>query len=164
MTVTEPTQPTIDVDALAGDTWTPDERRNVDVVADFIQLLMIDHDLDAVRARYGDSPYVQHNRNIPDGIEGLLGYIERLVRRFPEYAYDVRRITVDGDVVTFHSHVTMRAKHRGNVSKGLNIIDSWRVVDDKIGDHWDAVQPLDTFMRFYGFLTGGKIRNDNGPF
>lgn len=164
MTVTDVTTPSIDVDALASDHWSADERRNVDVVAEFITLLMIDHDLDAVRARFGSSPYVQHNRNIPDGIEGLLGYIGGLVKRFPEYAYDVRRITVDGDVVTFQSHATMRAKHRGNERKGLNIIDSWRVVDGQIGDHWDALQPLDAFMRFYGFLTGGRIRNDNGPF
>ena len=31
---------------------------------------MIDHDLDGVRERFGDSPYVQHNHSIPDGIEG----------------------------------------------------------------------------------------------
>ena len=58
----------------------------------------------------------------------------------------------------------MRAKHRGDERKGLNIIDSWRVVDGLIGDHWDAVQPLDTFMRFYTFLTGGRTHNDNGTF
>ncbi|MEM7286205.1 MAG: nuclear transport factor 2 family protein [Actinomycetota bacterium] len=164
MTSTATTSPGIDVDALAGRDWSTDERANADVVAEFVQLLMIDHDLDGVRRRFGSSPYVQHNHSIPDGIEGLLGYIERLVKRFPEYSYDVRRITVDGDVVTFQSHVTMRAKHRGNDRKDLNIIDSWRVVDGEIGDHWDALQPLDAFMRFYAFVTGGRVRNDNGTF
>lgn len=154
----------IDVVGLSRDHWSADELREVEVVAEFVQLLMIDHDLDAVRERFGDSPYVQHNHSIPDGIEGLLETIATLVGRFPEYTYDVKRISVDGDVVTFHSHVTMRAKHRGNDRKGLNIIDSWRVVDGKIGDHWDAVQPLDRFMRFYALMTGGRVRNDNGTF
>lgn len=154
----------IDVDRLASEGWSTTERRNAETVADFIQLLMLNHDFDAVRERFGHSPYVQHNHAIPDGIEGLLGYVGALTKRFPEYTYDVRRITVDGDVVTFQSHVTMRAKHRGNPRKGLNIIDSWRIVDGLIGDHWDAVQPLDVFMRLYTALTGGRIRNNNGTF
>ena len=157
-------EPRIDVGALASDRWSPEERRNVDTVAEFVQLLMIDHDFGAVRERFGGSPYVQHNHAIPDHIEGLVAYVERLTRRFPDYAYDVRRITVDGDTVTFHSHVTMRSRHRGNWRKGLNIIDTWRVVDGQIGDHWDAVQPLDAFMRLYTLITGGRVRNDNGTF
>ena len=35
MTVTDVTTPSIDVDALASDHWSADERRNVDVVAEF---------------------------------------------------------------------------------------------------------------------------------
>ena len=38
------------------------------------------------------------------------------------------------------------------------------MVDGLIGDHWDAVQPLDRSMRFYALLTGGRVRNDNGTF
>ena len=164
MTDANPDGLTIDVEAMASDGWSPKERRNVETVAEFIQLLMIDHDFDSVRERFGESPYVQHNHAIPDDIEGLLAYLERLTRRFPDYGYDVRRITADGDTVTFHSHVTMRSRHRGNWRKGLNIIDTWRVVDGQIGDHWDAVQPLDAFMRLYTLLTGGRVRNDNGTF
>lgn len=158
------TAPAIDIIPLLKDHWTPRERANVERVADFIQLLMNDHDYDAVLSRFDAGTYVQHNRNIPDGIPGLVAYLKDITKRFPEYAYDVKRIDVDGDNVTFHSHATMRAKHRGNDRQGFNIIDTWRLVDGEITDHWDALQPLSFSMRLLGLLTGGKIANSNGVF
>ncbi|MEM1270403.1 MAG: nuclear transport factor 2 family protein, partial [Bacteroidota bacterium] len=100
----------------------------------------------------------------PDGLEGLTEFLRRFVGRFPEYGYDVKRILVDGDTVMFHSHVTTKASHRGDDTKGFNIIDTWRIQGGTIADHWDAIQPLDGFMRLYVWLTGGAIRNANGVF
>ena len=144
--------------------WSEQETQNVAVVADFIQHLMNDHDFDYVRKTYGDNPYVQHNRNIADGMDALVSYVEGFAKRYPDYTYDVKHIYVDGDMVIFHSHATTKRKHRGNDKKGLNIIDTWKVEDGKIADHWDAVQPMSGFMRFFVMMTGGKIRNTNGVY
>ncbi|MEM1055810.1 MAG: nuclear transport factor 2 family protein [Bacteroidota bacterium] len=146
------------------DSWTPQETENVTTVLGFVQRLMNDHDLDGVKSTYGDHPYVQHNRAIPDGIEALADYVGAFAKRFPEYSYDVKRVLCDGEFVTFHSHATVKHAHRGGDSKGFNIIDTWRIEDGRIADHWDAVQPLDGFMRFYVWLTGGAVRNPNGVF
>ena len=156
--------PRIDANPLMKAHWTEQEQANVQLMVEFIQLLMNDHNFAAVEERFSTGSYVQHNRAIPDGISGLVGYLRGLTKRFPEYAYDVKRISADGDEVTFHSHATMKAAHRGDDTQGFNIIDTWRIVDGQIADHWDAVQPLPFSMRLFVLLTGGRDRNGNGVF
>lgn len=145
-------------------TWTADEEANATLVADFVRLLMNEHDFEAVRTHYGSTAYVQHNHTIADGIEGVITTVSGLVRRFPDYAYDVKHILVDDDMVVFHSHVTLRRSHRGDSRKGFNITDRWRVVDGQIVEHWDSVQPIDLFGRVYMLFAGGRVRNTNGSF
>jgi predicted SnoaL-like aldol condensation-catalyzing enzyme len=154
----------INYDALKKDSWSEQEAKNVKLVIDFIQNLMNKHDFDYIKKVFGNHPYVQHNRTIPDGIEGLLGYIGGFVKRFPEYTYDVKHIYADGDFVIFQSQATVSAKHRGNDNKGFNIFDTWKIENGKIGDHWDALQPMDGMMRFINLLNGGSIKNSNGVY
>lgn len=144
--------------------WTEVEARNAEQAADFVHLAMNAHDYDTLRSRFGGSSYVQHSRGIADGIDGIIETLASLTGRFPEYAYDVKRVTVDGDYVTFHSHATLRTKHRGDDTKGFNIIDTWLVEDGRLVEHWDAIQPLAFSMRLLALLTGGRIRNANGVF
>ena len=154
--------PTVPFEALAQPDWSELEHANARTMADFVQLLMNEHDFDAVRQRFSTGTYVQHNRGIPDGIDGLTAYVERLVRRYPEYSYDVRRIVSSGDLVVFHSHATLRAAHRGQHDKGFVIFDMWRVIDGKINNHWDALQPLDLGARLITLVAGGQVENSNG--
>jgi len=146
------------------DHWTPQEDKNVQLVIDFIQHLMNDHDFDYVNQTFGHHNYTQHNRSIPDGMSSLVKYVKDFADSNPEYTYDVKHIYADGDFVIFHSHATIRAKHRGNDHKGLNIIDIWMIQEGQIAHHWDALQPMDGFMRFYNLLTGGKVQNANGVY
>ena len=154
----------IDQEAHDKSHWSSSERKNVALIVDFVQHLMNDHDFDYVLETFESGSYLQHNRNIPDGIPGVVQYVKRLSKRFPDYTYDVKRIFADGDIVVFHSHATIRTSHRGNDRKGFNITDVWKIREGKIVEHWDAVQPLDAFMRFFVWLTGGAIRNGNGVF
>ena len=154
----------IDYNALRKDYWSDQESQNAKLIIDFVQHLMNDHDFEYVTQKFSHQNYVQHNRNIPDGLEALIGYVKNFSKQFPEYAYDVKHIYTDGDHVIFHSHATVKRKHRGNDKKGFNIIDKWRVKNGEIMEHWDAIQPLDAFMRFYIWMVGGKIRNTNGVY
>jgi predicted SnoaL-like aldol condensation-catalyzing enzyme len=157
-------KPVINFSALQKGNWSTQEQANVKLVAGFVQNVMNNHDFEQVLAQYNNDAYVQHNRNLPDGIEGLVGFLEEFVQDFPEYSYDVKHIHADGDFVTFHSHATLKQADRGNDQKGMNIIDTWRIEDGKIVEHWDAIQALDTGMRLFSLFNGGKIRNDNGVF
>lgn len=154
----------IDLQSLQKPSWTEQELANATLITDFVQNLMNNHNFDYILERYNDSSYVQHNRNLPDKITGLVGFLKEFVEDYPDYTYDVKHIYVDGDYVIFHSHATLKKDDRGNDKKGMNIIDIWRLEDGKIVEHWDSIQALDTLMRFYSLINGGNIQNANGVF
>ncbi|ASP38448.1 polyketide cyclase [Bacterioplanes sanyensis] len=158
------TAPRIQRQPLMRPHWSDTERANAEAVLDFVQLIMNDHRFDEVLARFGEQPYRQHNRTIADGIGGVVATLRALVKTAPEFSYEVKRVLVDGDQVILHSHATLKAKHRGDDSQGLNIVDIWMVEDGRLVEHWDAVQGLSMSMRLYGLLTGGQVRNANGVF
>lgn len=154
----------IDLESLQKPGWTEQELENATLITDFVQNLMNNHNFDYILERYNDSSYVQHNRNLPDKITGLVSFLKEFVGDYPDYTYDVKHIYVDGDYVIFHSHATLKKDDRGNDQKGMNIIDTWRLENGRIVEHWDSIQALDTFMRFYSLISGGNIENTNGVF
>lgn len=154
----------INLDDLIQPHWTQQETDNASLVVNFFQTLMNEHDFDETLKQFGGSAYVQHNRSIPDGFEGVISYVKALVSRFPDYAFDVKRIIAAKGFVVLHSHVTLKAAHRGNEAKGFIITDTFRIEDGRLAEHWDAIQPLDFFTRFLMLLTGGTIANKNPVF
>ena len=146
---------TIPSSTLTKSSWSEQEANNVALITDFVQHMMNDHDFTYVRNTYGHSDYVQHNRNIPDRMEGILTYMEGFAKKFPEFSYDVKHIYADGDFVTFHSRATIKKAHRGKREKGFNIVDIWRVVDGQIVEHWDVIAPIPPKSEW---------KNDNGKF
>ncbi|KJZ08900.1 polyketide cyclase [Marinomonas sp. S3726] len=154
----------IDFKSLQKENWSNEEHQNAKLVADFVQNLMNNHDFDYVLENYNDSAYVQHNRNLPDKVQGLVGFLKDFVEDYPDYTYDVKHIYVDGNYVIFHSHATLEKEDRGNDQKGMNIIDTWRLDQGRIVEHWDSIQALDSFMRLYALMVGGNIENANGVF
>ncbi len=157
-------KPEITFDDHLQESWTQEETDNVKLVVDFFQHLMNEHDFEYTLNKYGKGSYTQHNRAIPNEIPGLVIYVKKLVKRYPEYSFDVKRIIASGDFVVLHSHATLKAKHRGNEQKGFIITDTFRLRKGQLAEHWDAIQPIDGFMRFFFWLTGGKVNNDNPTF
>ncbi len=141
--------------------WTDLEKGNVELMIDFVQKLMNDHDFEYVKDKFDSHQYIQHNRSMNDGMAGVIEYVSDLVKRYPDYTYDVKHIYVDGDFVIFHSHSTIRRKHRNKPDKGVNIFDTWKIKDGLIIEHWDSIQAVDGSMRMFALLTGGKKRNAN---
>ena len=154
----------IDITELARSHWSSQDLENAQIALDFVQKIMNDHDFDYIRAVYGNSPYKQHNRGMKDGIDGVISTLEEFTKQYPNFSYDVKHIYVDGPFVTLHSHGTLSVNDRGNPNKGLNIYDTWKVENGMLVEHWDSIQGIDSGMRFYGFLTGGAVKNDNTLF
>jgi len=154
----------IDLDALSQDYWTDEEQQNAKTVVEFFQTLMNEHDFQTTLKRYGDIHYVQHNKAIPDGISGLVSYVQQLVKRFPDYGFNVKRIIASGNYVVLHSHATLKAAHRADESKGFIITDTFELKDGRLAEHWDAIQPIDFATRFLFMLTGGAVGNKNSIF
>ncbi|MEL6970232.1 MAG: ester cyclase [Bacteroidota bacterium] len=154
----------IDLDQLKRDNWSEQELQNVELVVDFVQHLMNDHDFEYVLEKFGKGSYVQHNRSMNDGLTGVVEYVSKFVKSFPDFTYDVKHIYVDGQYVILHSHSTANKKDRGNPQKGFNIKDTWKVENGQLVEHWDAIQPIDGFMRLYAVFAGGAVKNDNTLF
>ncbi len=156
--------PQIDFDALKDDAWTEQEAGNARRVLHFFQKLMNEHDFDHILETYQGTTYVQHNRSIPTGIAGLVGYVQGMVKRYPDYSFDVKRVIASGDHVVLHSHATLKARHRGDERKGFIITDTFRLHDGQLAEHWDAIQPIDFATRLLFLMVGGQIANDHPTF
>ena len=157
-------QPKIEIDKLLQENWTKQETENVKVVVDFFQNLMNEHNFEYTLKTYGGGTYIQHNRAIPNNIEGLVAYVKNFTKRYPDYSFDVKKVFADGDFVILHSHTTVRAKDRGNEKKGFIITDTFRLENGKLAEHWDAIQPIDFMTRFLFMMIGGAKGNNNPTF
>ncbi|MEM6965355.1 MAG: nuclear transport factor 2 family protein [Bacteroidota bacterium] len=154
----------IDLEKLRKSSWSEQETKHVELVLDFVQNLMNDHNFDYVMDKFGQGSYIQHNRGMLDGVQGVVEYVSGFVKRFPDFTYDVKHIYVDGQYVIFHSHSTANKKDRGNPNKGFNIMDTWKVEEGQLVEHWDAIQPINGFMRLYAVMAGGSVKNENTLF
>jgi predicted SnoaL-like aldol condensation-catalyzing enzyme len=154
----------IDFDKLQQAHWSEEEQKNVAIISDFIQKLMNDHDFDYIKKKYGAHRYLQHNLTMSDGITGVIETVEEIVKRSPEYCYDVKYIMASKDMVMTHTHMTTKAKNRGNKNKGFIITDRWKLVNGEIVEHWDAIQPISGLFRFIVWISGRKLKNANPLF
>lgn len=79
--------------------------------------------------------YVQHSALGADGVDGL----KVLVSSLPDTAgYELVRVIADGELVVTEGVFT------GFAPVPLTGYDVWRVVDDRIVEHWDALGPVAT--------------------
>ncbi|WP_432192547.1 nuclear transport factor 2 family protein [Streptomyces sp. bgisy027] len=108
------------------------EALNKRVVLGFVDLGINRKQPQAAADRYlGD--LVQHNPNVADGKEGWVTWATGFVKAVPNVNVDFKRVLVDGDFVTLHTHITVSPTDRGTAA-----IDIFRVKHGKIVEHWDA--------------------------
>lgn len=73
--------------------------------------------------------FVQHNPQVASGREAFRQFIGAVA---PVEAR-VQRVLADGDLVAIHHHF---------VSMGAAVVDIFRVVDGRVVEHWDVIQPV----------------------
>ena len=93
-------------------------------------------DADAALAYVGDR-YVQHNPTAPDGADGFRKFIGFLREKFPNSHSEIKRSFVEGDYVILHVHAV-----REPGTRGVAIVDIFKLENGKIVEHWDVVQPV----------------------
>ena len=108
-------------------------------------------DLDAVR-RFYRPDFIQHNPNVPPGLDGFLGYFKALYASFPDWQGTVTQTVAEGDRIC--AYITWSGTHSGAPFMGrpadgrkvrLETADTFRVENGQIAEHWDVVD-------MYGFL------------
>ena len=99
-------------------------------------------------ARYIGTNYCQHNPNTPDGPQSVIEYASEFIKANPELRLDFKRIIAEVDLVVVHSHLKPNSS-----SRGIAVVDIFRIEDDKLVEQWDVMQPLPT-----------QFANKNGMF
>lgn len=109
---------------------------NRELAAAFFEEFFNQHDFSAVE-RYLHPDYVQHDWDVPPGRAGFRANFEKVFSIFPKFSVRVRRILCDGDLVAVCGYgVTDPGKIE------VLVVDTYRVKDGLLYEHWGTVQPL----------------------
>ena len=131
--------------ALAADAKQMEENKKI--VAALYDAALNQKDFEAA-AKYLGPRYTQHNPNAGDGPDGLKAYLAFLKEKFPASHSEIKHIFADGDYVIVHDHAV-----REPGTRGLAIVNIYKLEDGKVVEHWDVIQPVPE-----------KAANDNGMF
>lgn len=83
-----------------------------------------------------DADYIQHNPNLPTGVEPIVGLLPTLKEKGTTYT--THRVFQDGNFVIMHNSFT-NAEPLG--ANEVITFDIWRTENGKIVEHWDAITP-----------------------
>ncbi|TAK56586.1 MAG: polyketide cyclase [Gammaproteobacteria bacterium] len=118
---------------------TPEQREKARIVLEFYQRFVIEHD-PSVGPKFFGKSYTQHNPMVADGREGLRLFAETLRERFPDLEVEIKRVLVDGDFVILHVYSSINVCQTG--TRGMAVMDIFRLEGDRIVEHWDVMQEI----------------------
>jgi predicted SnoaL-like aldol condensation-catalyzing enzyme len=120
----------------AGAQGASQQEQNKRIVTEFYDKALNQKDFDAAATYFGPH-YIQHNPTARDGIEGFKAFIQSLREKFPNSHSEIKHAYADGDYVILHVHAV-----REPGTRGLAIVDIFRLVNGKIVEHWDVRQDV----------------------
>lgn len=112
--------------------------QNRQIIEAFVEVFYKQKNVRKAFEDFVSEQYIQHNPTIVDGREAA---IEMLEPKFsnPDANFDIKRILVDGDLAAIHLNGKLSAN-----TLGVAVVDIYRLLDGKIVEHWDIVQPVPT--------------------
>ena len=109
---------------------------NREIVEEFLDLINHKHRVRDAFEKFTDDSYIQHNPHCRDGREDAITLIEGMVS-LPGFNASLKHVVAEGEFVTVHMHVEL-----GGGRPDLAVMDLWRVMDQKIVEHWDVIQEV----------------------
>jgi predicted SnoaL-like aldol condensation-catalyzing enzyme len=91
----------------------------------------------ASASKYLGPRYIQHNQRAADGRDGLKNFIQYLRDKYPNAHSEIKRVFTDGDHVVLHVHAV-----REPGTRGIAIVDIFRLLNGKIVEHWDVHEDI----------------------
>jgi predicted SnoaL-like aldol condensation-catalyzing enzyme len=80
--------------------------------------------------------FLQHNPTIADGQDGVKALVKMLASQgVPKQKIEFKHVIAEGDIVILHSRYEMAGKE-------MRFIDIYRVQNNKIVEHWDAMMKM----------------------
>jgi predicted SnoaL-like aldol condensation-catalyzing enzyme len=113
-----------------------DNQKIRQLVLDFYEAALNEKNAEKARKFLGGK-YIQHNSHVLDGPEGFMRFIKFRRERFPDGRNEVKMVIADGDIVALHVHSVLVPG-----TPGRNLVDIFRVEDNKVVEHWDVIQEI----------------------
>ncbi|MER9334201.1 ester cyclase [Mesorhizobium sp. M0293] len=108
---------------------------NEQIVTHAYQRIFGDLDISAVDD-YMSKDFVQHNPTIADGPAGVKQLVQMLISQgVDKQKVEFKHVIANGDIVILHTRYEM-------VGNEWRFIDIYRVEDDKLVEHWDAMMQM----------------------
>ena len=112
------------------------ERANLDICTRMYHEMLFRFDARLID-RYIAADYIQHSTAASAGREGLRAFFENRADHFPDVRMAIKASFADGDFTIFHIHTI---RHAGD--PGLSIVDTFRMEDGMVREHWEVVQEI----------------------
>ena len=112
------------------------QEENKKTVVEFYEQAINRKNFDAA-SKYLGPRYVQHNQRAADGAEGLKDFIRFLREKYPNAHSEIRRALAEGEFVVLHVHAV-----REPGTRGMAIIDIFRLENGRIVEHWDVHEDI----------------------
>ncbi|MGF1431502.1 nuclear transport factor 2 family protein [Kitasatospora sp. LaBMicrA B282] len=105
--------------------------QNKQLVTDYLETVWNQGKVEEAK-RFVAENLIQHNPNLPDGLEPLVGFLGGFKTQVPDGKFAIARTAAEGDLVFVHSHFTAAPGHAG-----MAVVDVFRIEDGLIAEHWD---------------------------
>jgi predicted SnoaL-like aldol condensation-catalyzing enzyme len=112
------------------------QEMNKKIVLEFYEQAINRKDF-ASASKYLGPRYIQHNQRAADGRDGLKNFIQYLRDKYPNAHSEIKRVFTDGDHVVLHVHAV-----REPGTRGIAIVDIFRLLNGKIVEHWDVHEDI----------------------
>ena len=109
---------------------------NKQLILDFYTRILGQTDSDFAESVIAEN-YIQHNPMVKTGRNGFMEFLMMLkqIPKSGDQKKPFKRLICDGDLVVVHSQITFMGKENA-------VVDLFRIENNKIVEHWDAVQEI----------------------
>ena len=110
---------------------------NKRILREFVDAILKPGQVAEAVSKYLGDTYIQHTPTMADGPEGCRKFHEDMYKEYPDMRVEIKRIVAEGDLVVLHDHMI---RYEGDL--GLALMEIFRVDNNKLVEHWGAVQEV----------------------
>ena len=110
---------------------------NKRILLEFAEMMSNPEQFEEAISKYLGDTYIQHTPIIADGPEACLKFHQDIFKEYPDIRVEIKRIVAEGNLLVLHEHMI---RYEGDL--GLAVIDIFRVDNNKLVEHWGAVQEV----------------------
>ena len=110
---------------------------NKEVITAFYKEFFNDHVIEAAD-KYVREDYIQHNPGVDQGREALKNAFADKFKAHPEFCLNIKFMIEENDMVAVY---LKNVDPQGNTR--CRVVDIYRLVDGKLAEHWDVLQPVE---------------------